>query len=229
MLTNKNQQCIELAFILQYQVSFPESETYELGELYWSAQQSSVQPSCRVSPNSAQDVSIILEILKANDCQFAVKSGGHASFAGASNIAEAVTIDLRNLNEIIVSEDKTQVSVGSGLVWSQIYMELDALNVSVIGGRVSSIGVGGLTLGGGISFFSGRYGWACDNVNNYEVSYSTTLYICCTSSANINRTGCLRQWIHRRRKPGDVSRSLLRPTRRWKQLRHCYALRPGRL
>jgi hypothetical protein len=96
--------------------------------------------------NSAQDVSIILEILKANDCRFAVKSGGHTSLRehGASNIARAVTIDLRNLsnlNRIVVLEDQTQVSVGSELVWSQVYMELDALNMSVIGGRVSLIGV----------------------------------------------------------------------------------------
>jgi len=34
---------------------------------------------------------------------------------------------------------------------------------------VADIGEGGLTLGGGMSFFSGRYGWACDNVNTYEV------------------------------------------------------------
>ena len=44
--------------------------------------------------------------------------------------------------------------------------------LSVIGGRVSAIGVGGLTLGGGISFFSNRFGWACDNVNTYEVVFA---------------------------------------------------------
>lgn len=118
-----------------------------------------------------------LTILKANNCQFAVKSGGHASFAGASNIDGAVTIDLRNLNELVVSEYKTEVSVGAGMVWSSVYLELDARNLSVIGGRSGAIGVGGLTLGGGISFFSGRYGWACDNVNNYEVIFSKSTII----------------------------------------------------
>lgn len=46
------------------------------------------------------------------------------------------------------------------------------MNLSVIGGRVAAIGVGGLTLGGGISFFSSRYGWACDNVNTYQVVFA---------------------------------------------------------
>ena len=131
-----------------------------------------------MTPTSANDVSLTLKILKANNCQFAVKSGGHASFAGASNIGGGVAIDLKGLNEITVSNDRTQTSVGAGQVWSSVYMELDSQNLSVIGGRSGAIGVGGLTLGGGISFFSGRYGWACDNVNNYEVrSFKSLFYV----------------------------------------------------
>jgi FAD/FMN-containing dehydrogenase len=111
------------------------------------------------------------KILKANNCQFAVKSGEHPSFAGASDIDGAVAIDLRNLKEIIVSEDRTQTSVGAGQVWSSVYLDLDARNLSDIGGRSGEISVGGLTLRGEISFFSERYGWACDNVNSYEALY----------------------------------------------------------
>lgn len=165
--------CTELALALRDKVSLPQNSTYELEDFqYWSNQQSSQRPTCRVTPSCAEDVSLTLTILKANNCQFAVKSGGHASFAGASNIDGAVTIDLRNLNELVVSESKTEVSVGAGMVWSSVYLELDARNLSVVGGRSGAIGVGGLTLGGGISFFSGRYGWACDNVNNYEVVFA---------------------------------------------------------
>ena len=164
--------------MLRDKVSLPQNSTYKLEDFqYWSNQQSSQRPTCRVTPSCAEDVSLTLTILKANNCQFAVKSGGHASFAGASNIDGAVTIDLRNLNELVVSEYKTEVSVGAGMVWSSVYMELDARNLSVIGGRSGAIGVGGLTLGGGISFFSGRYGWACDNVNNYEVIFSKSTII----------------------------------------------------
>lgn len=153
------------------QVSLSHSSLYGLEDFqYWSLQQSSQRPACRVTPSCTEEVSLALKVLEANGCQFAVKSGGHASFAGASNIgSNGVAFDLRNLDELVVSSDRTQTSVGAGLVWSSVYMELDAKNLSVIGGRSGAIGVGGLTLGGGISFFSGRYGWACDNVNNYEV------------------------------------------------------------
>lgn len=80
-----------------------------------------------------------------------------------------MAIDLKDLNQLVVSRNRKQASVGAGMLWTDVYRELDTMNLSTIGGRSGAIGVGGLTLGGGISFFSGRYGWACDNVNNYEV------------------------------------------------------------
>ena len=103
------------------------------------------------------------------NCPFAVKSGGHAAFAGASNIEGGVTIDLARLKQIQVSSDRTLTRVGAGNRWVDVYSHLDPMQLSVVGGRVADIGVGGLTLGGGISFFSGRYGWALDSVINYEV------------------------------------------------------------
>lgn len=118
------------------------------------------------------DVSLGVLTLQVAQCKFAVKSGGHAAFSGASNIEDGVTIDLINLNQITVSADKTQTSIGPGNLWYNVYSKLDPLGLSVIGGRVSAIGVGGLTLGGGISFFSSRYGWACDNVNTYQVVFA---------------------------------------------------------
>lgn len=106
---------------------------------------------------------------QVTQCQFAVKSGGHAAFSGASNINGGLTIDLINLNQVTLSADHTQASIGPGNRWFDVYSALEPKGLTVIGGRVADIGVGGLTLGGGMSFFSARYGWACDNVNTYEV------------------------------------------------------------
>ncbi|RKP04461.1 hypothetical protein THASP1DRAFT_21092, partial [Thamnocephalis sphaerospora] len=164
-------QCAQLAILLPGRVDGPHSSGYELGDFhYWSAQQSSQRPTCRVNPESAKDVSRAVTTLRVNRCKFAVKSGGHASFAGASNIdADGVAIDLGRLNQVKVSCNRKTAAVGSGRVWSSVYKDLDKKKLSVVGGRSGDIGVGGLTLGGGISFFSGRYGWACDMVKNYEI------------------------------------------------------------
>jgi len=125
-----------------------------------------------VSPKCANDVSITLKILEQSGCQFAVKSGGHVPFTGASDINGDVTIDLASLKENTVSPDHTLTRVGTRNRWADVYSKLDPMGLSVVGGRTSDIGVGGLVMGGGISYFSGRHGYACDNVLKYLIIQS---------------------------------------------------------
>ena len=73
------------------------------------------------------------------------------------------------MKQLDVSADRSYVSVGPGNLWYDVYSGLEGKNLAVVGGRVADIGVGGLTLGGGISFFTGKRGWACDNVLAYEM------------------------------------------------------------
>ncbi len=115
-------------------------------------------------------VSIIATV---DGCQFAVKSQGHAPAAGFANIDGGVTIDMTGLNTTALSSDHSVLSVGAGAAWIQVYKYLDPFNVSVAGGRNGLVGVGGLMVGGGISHFSPRVGWACDNVVNFEVWVSS--------------------------------------------------------
>lgn len=103
------------------------------------------------------------------DCQFAVKGHSHMPAAGFANINGGITIDMTALSSITINDDHTVVSIGSGATWLDVYTYLDALGLSVAGGRNGAVGVGGLTLGGGISYFAPRVGWACDNVANFEV------------------------------------------------------------
>ncbi|KAJ6786099.1 hypothetical protein PWT90_05987 [Aphanocladium album] len=162
--------CGFLALSLPHTVAFQNSPVYDFQEnRYWSQQQEFTRPTCRFSPTRAEDVSLAILTFRVTQCKFAVKSGGHGAFSGASNIQDGVTIDLIHLTDVKLSEDKKVASVGAGNTWYNVYEKLTPQNLTVVGGRVSPIGVGGLTLGGGISFFSARYGWACDNVHNYQV------------------------------------------------------------
>lgn len=102
-----------------------------------------------MQPRRANDVAATLIITTFFQCPFSVKSGGHAAFAGASNIQDGVTIDLNLLKTLKVSSDKKTTQVGPGNRWGDVYGALDSLKLAVIGGRVADIGVGGLTLGGG--------------------------------------------------------------------------------
>lgn len=121
-----------------------------------------------MSPYSTSDVSKALKVLRTTHAPFTVKSGGHVPFP-SSNIDTGVVIDLVGLDGLQLSTDKSVVSVGPGNRWKNVADYLQPEGLAVVGGRVGEIGVSGLTLGGGISWFSGRYGWACDNVREYEV------------------------------------------------------------
>ncbi|PWY70813.1 putative oxidoreductase [Aspergillus sclerotioniger CBS 115572] len=161
-------------------VAFPGSQLYNLSRSsYFSQQEAEVQPLCVVAPSTVDDVSTALKSITSiaaslpdeerSTCDFAIRSGGHAPIAGAANIERGVTFDLRDLNAIELSSDRTIASVGVGATWGKVYAILDPLNRSVAGGRAAQVGVGGLTTGGGISYFSPRYGWTCDTVQNFEV------------------------------------------------------------
>lgn len=140
---------------------------------FWSELQAEIHPQCIFYPSSASDVSVLVLLSRLTQCPFAVKSGGHAAFAGASSIEGGVTVSFRNLDRIALSTDSKTAFVQPGNTWYRIYAELENYDLSAIGGRVAPIGVGGLTTGGGISFFSNIYGFACDNVASYEAVVST--------------------------------------------------------
>jgi FAD/FMN-containing dehydrogenase len=144
-----SRQCSTLSLIYPNSVSSQGSSSYSLLEAgYWSNQQAEVDPYCIFQPSSTDQVAVALLLSRLMQCPFAVKSGGHAAFAGASNIQGGITINFAKLNEIVLSSDKSITSVGPGNTWFDVYKTLEPENVQVIGGRVAAIGVGGLTLGG---------------------------------------------------------------------------------
>ncbi|PIG85287.1 oxidoreductase FAD-binding protein [Aspergillus arachidicola] len=164
--------CLALIGALGKKVSFPNSQPYNNSiNTYFSQQNCNLHPLCIVSPTTAKDVSTAIKTINSTPetPNFAIRSGGHAPFTGASNIANGITLDLRGLNSITVSSDRTTSSIGVGATWGEVYSHLDPLGLSVAGGRAAQVGVGGLTTGGGISYFSPRYGWTCDTVTNFEV------------------------------------------------------------
>lgn len=114
---------------------------------YFSQQQRDVIPECVIFPGSPQEVSQALQILNEYNCHLAVKSGGHGIFAGASNAPGGVTIDMRDINGLKVADDRLTTSIGTGRKWGEVYRELEPMNLTVVGGRDTQIGVGGFILG----------------------------------------------------------------------------------
>ena len=154
---------------------YPGQVAYDLSVTSYFSINAQLRPECIAQPLTANDVSSAVTALVSDDlkktCNFAVRSGGHTTWAGANNIKDGVTIDLSALNSVTYNEDDSTASIGPGARWRGVYESLSKLGVTVPGGRAGTVGVGGLTLGGGNSFFAAQYGFVCDNVANFEVRY----------------------------------------------------------
>ncbi|KAI9845650.1 MAG: hypothetical protein M1837_004624 [Sclerophora amabilis] len=146
--------CKALSLRLGNKVYSPSDQVYtDSLKSYYAQQEEELSPDCIVKPTSREDVATAVRILSAFDsvskrvCPFAIRGGGHTPFAGSANINKGVTIDLRSIKDVKVSLDRSITSVGAGALWGDVYTTLDPMSLSVIGGRVSSVGVGGLTTG----------------------------------------------------------------------------------
>ncbi|KAF2230547.1 oxidoreductase [Viridothelium virens] len=157
-------------------VVFPNATAYSdsVGS-YWSLKNVDIHPNCIVLPESSEEVSTAISILSSganiwqDKCQFAVRGGGHTPYAGAANIEQGVVIDLSNMPSLGLAPDHKTITVSPSQTWDQVFATLDVFDLATLGGRVGGVGVGGLTTGCGISYFSPRYGFTCDVVENFEV------------------------------------------------------------
>ncbi|KAJ7629459.1 hypothetical protein DFH06DRAFT_720716 [Mycena polygramma] len=163
-------RCAILKSSLPNNTYFPEDKTYEEQQLvYYSAEQREMTPACRVAPESAGDLSLIVQIAKETRCTFALKSGGHMNWGGSNVGPSGFTIDLGRLTAISVLPNDRIISFGSGCVWRDVYEALAPYNLTTVGGRASNVGVGGFLLGGGMSFLSIEHGLGSANIVNYLV------------------------------------------------------------
>ena len=109
------------------------------------------------------DIATCLEWARKTGTQVAVRAGGH-SVAGASLNDGGLVIDVRGLAAIHVDPDRRTARAGAGLTWGQFDAATQAHGLATTGGRVSTTGVAGLTLGGGSGWLERSYGLACDNL-----------------------------------------------------------------
>lgn len=89
------------------------------------------------------------------------------------------------LNKTTYNPDNATASVGPGARWLEVYRTLDEHNIGVLGGRIGTVGVGGLLLGGGCSLYLFRQGFATDNIAAFEVVLANSTIV--TASAEENR------------------------------------------
>lgn len=136
---------------------------------YLSGFESDLKPYWIVQPRTKEDVSAFVKVIssRTDGIVFAVRGGGQQPLPGCANIQDGITLDLALLTGI--ESTNGLVKIGAGERWGAVYEKLGAEGLAVAGGRSAANGIGGLTTEGGLSFFSSRKGFICDNVINFEV------------------------------------------------------------
>lgn len=144
--------CQVINTTLPGRVIFPKDTVYASAQSsYYSGEERDMTPACIFMPTTASEVSLFVKTVTAckdKDALFAIRGGGHTLWSGAANIDGGITVDMRLINQTVLSADGKTASLGPGARWHDVYHQLSAHNVTVMGGRLGSLGVGGFLSGG---------------------------------------------------------------------------------
>ncbi|HVK28480.1 MAG TPA: FAD-binding oxidoreductase, partial [Nocardioides sp.] len=125
-------------------------------------------PARIVKCATAMDVATTIKQAVADGLGISVYGGGHG-VTGAAVIDGGVCVDLRPLAQIVVDPDARTVRVGGGATWGMVDAATQEHGLAVTGGRVSTTGVGGLSLGSGSGWLERKLGFTCDNLLTAQV------------------------------------------------------------
>lgn len=126
------------------------------------------RPAVIARCSSPSDVIEALELSGQNRYEVAVRAGGH-SVAGMSLNEGGLVIDVRPMKDIRVDPAARRVRVGAGVTWGEFDRATQEHGLATTGGRVSTTGVAGFTLGGGSGWAERAWGLACDNLISVEL------------------------------------------------------------
>lgn len=121
------------------------------------------RPSVIVRPTSISGVMQAVRVARESGLAATVRGGGH-SVAGKSVADGAMMIDLSLMNEVQINPSRKTALAQGGAKWGDFDRESEKFGLATTGGVISSTGVCGLTLGGGIGWLMGKHGLSCDNV-----------------------------------------------------------------
>lgn len=126
------------------------------------------RPRAVVRPVDTQDVVCAVQYARENDVDLAVRGGGH-SVPGFGTCDDGIVVDLSSLREVSVDPQTSRARARGGATWGDFNAATYPYGLATTGGIISTTGVGGLTLGGGIGYLARGQGLSCDNLVSAEV------------------------------------------------------------
>src|ERR671930_1281665 len=157
----------ELAQSLRGELITPGDPGYAEARTIWNGAIDR-HPALIVRCAGVADVMRAVEFARSEQLVVAVRGGKH-SIPGFSTCDGGIVIDLSPMQGIQVDPEARTVRAQGGVTWSALDHETQAFGLAVTGGLVSTTGIAGFTLGGGIGWLMRQHGLACDNLCSAEL------------------------------------------------------------
>ncbi len=149
------------------EVVTPEDPAYEEARRVWNGMIDR-HPALIVRCANAQDVAAAIGFAREHDLAVSVRGGAHST-PGFSTCDGGIVIDLAAMNGVEVDPQGATARVQGGARWGDVDAAAQEHGLAVTGGRISTTGVGGLTLGSGSGWLERPYGVTCESLRAAEV------------------------------------------------------------
>ncbi len=180
----------ELEAALAGELLRPGSTSFDEARSVWNLLHDRT-PAAIVKVANAQDVQEAVAFARRADLEIAVRSGGH-SLAGYSTGDGVLVIDMRGLRGLHIDPQTRTVVAGSGLTAMDVTAAVTEHGLAVPFGDTSTVGIAGLTLGGGIGFLARKHGLAIDHVRSFEVVTADAELVTASAAENADLYWALR-------------------------------------
>ncbi|MDR8392404.1 FAD-binding oxidoreductase [Aliifodinibius sp. S!AR15-10] len=134
------------------------------------------KPKCIAYCHNVADVITAVRFARKENLRLAIRGGGHNA-AGLGVCDDGLVIDLSNINLTYVDPKEKTVRVGGGATWGDVDHATHAFGLATPSGIVSTTGVGGLTLGGGLGHLTRTYGLTIDNLQEANLVLSDGSFV----------------------------------------------------
>ncbi len=145
----------------------PEDPRYEEARKVYNAMIDR-RPRAVVRCTKTEDVVAAVDFARENELDLAVRGGSH-SVPGFGTVDNGVVVDLSGMRSVTVDPERRTARALGGATWGDFNDATHAHGLATTGGIISTTGVGGLTLGGGIGYLARGFGLSCDNLISAEV------------------------------------------------------------
>jgi FAD/FMN-containing dehydrogenase len=126
------------------------------------------RPALIARARDTSDVAAAIAFARENDVEISIRGGGHG-VAGRAVGDGALMIDLSHMKQVVVDPDARTALAGGGVTWGEFNDATAQHALATTGGIVSTTGIAGLTLGGGLGWLMGKHGLAADNLISAEL------------------------------------------------------------